>query len=251
MRLIAIATQKGGVGKTTTSIEMSYHLKKAGKKVLLIDMDSQYNATILSKAQYEGVSTIYDVIVDSDLDPREAIQHTEYVDIIPSDPALEDLVENRDLMKNLKISCLDKLHSLTEYDFVLLDCAPSIGILLYVSIYVSDEVIIPLTADILGIVGLGQLQKLVAKMQSLRKGKPTVAGILITRYRGNLVTSKQVDPMIEDLAKKLNTKVFKKRIRETAAVGKAQAIPMPVGEFEPYGDTTFDYIDFAKEIMEG
>lgn len=252
MKIIAIATQKGGVGKTTTSIELAYQLSNMGSKVLLVDCDSQYNATILCGGKWEDNVTIYDLLVDPNVNPSEGIQKTQYLDLIPSDPALEDLFENLSLQKSIAMDRLRvQLSKISDYDFCIIDCSPSIGVLLYLSLFAADSVILPVTADILGVTGMGQLKGLINKVQGATGGRPVVEGLLVTRYRGNLITTRKAMPYIVKLAEDLDTHVYHDPIKESAAVGKAQSFSTPVSVAEPYCDTSLDYKSLAKEIQEG
>ena len=159
MKIIAIANQKGGVGKTTTSVNMATVLSKLGKKTLLIDTDQQTNSTDTYRATYEGEATLYDCwLAEEKENILDCIQHTEIGDIVPGDPLLRGAETQiaRDPVAGLT-SFKKMLAPLKDYDYVLVDCPPSLGALLQAILIAADEVIIPVTADRYALQGLSQI----------------------------------------------------------------------------------------------
>ncbi len=247
MKIIAVANQKGGIGKTTTSLALAAGLQRLKKKVLLVDLDPQANASDTYRAEIEGVGTAYDLLVDGDTD---CIQHTPVGDIIAGDPNLKDAAKLLDgvsaayrLKKNIA-------SIVPEYDYVILDTPPALSVLLTNALTAADTVIIPLTSDRYGLHGLVQLNDTIKDIKEFTNPGLNVAGLLLVKYRQKTTLAKAVDETLPEYASLFGTKVFDTKIRESIEARKAQAVQSGLFEFAPYCTTARDYENFIKELLE-
>ena len=163
MKTIALANQKGGVAKTTTATALAGALQKQGQRVLLIDTDPQCNASHTYQATIDGVTTLYDVLIDG-APLTDAIQHTPVGDIVPCDPLLSGA--DAQIVKIGKEHLLRKaLADVSGYDVVMIDTTPALGILLINALTAADTVIVPLTADTYSVDGLAALMDTISQIQ--------------------------------------------------------------------------------------
>lgn len=251
MKTIVIANQKGGVGKTTTATSLASILSRQGYKVLLIDADLQGNSTDTYRAKIDSTATLYDVILDEDrILINEAIQHTEVGDIIASDPLLRkaDEVLNSDVEGLFRLQ--ESLEQLKEYDYTIVDTAPTVNSLLYNCLIAADNVIIPITADRYGLQGLSQLSETICKIQKRQNPKLKIAGLLLVRYNARTNISREVRENLIDIAKQMNTRLFDTTIRESTKMREAQALRKTLIDYAENSTTALDYKNFTKEVLE-
>lgn len=252
MRVITVANQKGGIGKTTTVTTMAGILQEKGYKVLVIDADPQRNTTAVYGAEYEGVATLYDAVAAKPLlDIHEAIQHTENGDIVASDKLMRDadIVFLQDSTNGV-YRLGDALESVQdEYDFCLIDTNPTIDRILYNALMAADEVIIPTSAAKFGIMGLGDLIETIAAVKKRNK-KLKVSGILVVAYKPGTNFEKSVREQLNEIAGQIGVKVFKTPIRTCIKVEESQAMMKPLHVYAPKCSSTLDYIDFVNEFLE-
>lgn len=250
MKIIAVANQKGGIGKTTTSMALSSILRKKGYKTLLIDTDEQCNSTDTYKAKIEDICTLYDVLLeDPQADINDAIQHTSNGDIVASDPLLEK-AENKlsgemDCFLRLKNAVKD----LKGYDFVILDTAPNLDVILKNCLLCADYVIIPTTADRYAVQGLSRLNKQIVVAKANQNKKLKVTGILLIKYSERTSLNKDVKESLEEIAKKMNTKLFNTTIRETVKVREAQTMHKNLIDYAPSSTASIDYQNLVDELL--
>lgn len=248
MKVYVIANQKGGIGKTTTATTLAGILGKK-KKTLLIDTDPQCNSSATYQAQIKNVATIYDVIVDEEhIDLEDAIQHLPNGDIVASDPLLakaEKMLDGDvDGMYRLK----DAVDNLTGYDYVVIDTAPSLNVILYNCLIAADEIIIPVTADAYSIQGMNQLFDTIAAIQKRQNNKLKVAGLLLVRYSGRSNIEKDIRLQLDELAKEKGTRLFKTAIRDCVKTKEAQERQKLLVDYAPKCNTMVDYESFVKEL---
>ena len=246
MKIIAVANQKGGIGKTTTSLALAAGLKRLRKKVLLVDLDPQANATDTYRAEIDGVGTAYDLLVDGDTD---CIQHTPVGDIIAGDPNLKDaakLLDGVSAAYRLKKSLANIV---PNYDYVILDTPPALSVLLTNALTAADTVIIPLTSDRYGLHGLVQLNETINDIKEFTNPGLNVAGLLLVKYRESTTLAKAVDETLPEYASLFGTSVFATKIRESIDARKAQAAQSELFDFSPYCTTARDYENFIKELL--
>lgn len=253
MKVIAIANQKGGVGKTTTSINVASILTHLGKKTLLIDADQQANSTDTYRAKYEGEVTLYDCWLAEASDKESignCIQHTEIGDIVAGDPLLREAESKiaKDPIAGL-LSFKNMLKDLKGYSYVIIDCPPTVGSLLQSILVASDEVIIPVTGDRYSLQGLSQIWETIENVRTGMNEKLKIAGFLLIRYNNRTKLNKDIYAALEGIAKQLKTKIFKTYIRESTKAKEALAARTTLIEYAPHSTTAEDYVAFVKEYL--
>ncbi len=254
MKIITIANQKGGIGKTTTAIAMASILNKKGKRTLLIDTDAQCNSTDVYGASTEGVATIYDVILAPEKERvaiKDAIQHTEYGDIIASDRLLVDaeatLMSDRTGGTYRLVDAIEK--EKLDYDYIIIDTNPAVNSLLYNALIASDEVIIPVTADRFGMAGLSQLVDTINEVKRRPNPKLKVAGLLLIKYKEHTTFGQTLREDLQNASKQMGTVLFNTAIRESVKVQEAQAVGKSIVDYAPKNNSTVDYVNFVNEYI--
>lgn len=248
---IAIANQKGGVGKTTTALALADGLKRIGERVLLIDTDPQRNSTRVYGAETDGVATLYDIIF-SGYSAEDCIQHTDYGDIIASDEQLQNadtqVKPSPKMYKYIKTALRE---AEKQYDYIIFDTPPRTGILLGNVLEATEEVIIPITCDVFGIQGLMDFYETVKEYQE-DNDKLNILGLLKIKYKGRQSLTRDIEEnLLPEYAKKMNTKVFRTAIRESVKCQEAQTLRQSLFEYAPKSTTAIDYNTLIDEIMEG
>ena len=244
-----IANQKGGIGKTTTATTLAGVLSKKGK-TLLIDADPQGNSTSTYQAVIEDQATLYDVMVDSDALPIEdAIQHMENGDIVASDPLLAKAGKLLDGNVEGLYRLQDALEMLDGYDYIVIDTAPSLDVVLYNCLIAADQVIIPVTADAYAMQGLSKLNDTIKAVQKRQNPRLQIAGLLLVKYAGRSKLEKNVREEIAKVADQIGTKLFSTAIRECVKTKEAQMNKKLLIDYAPNCTTMQDYCDFVEELL--
>ena len=246
--IIAVANQKGGMGKTTTALAVSQVLRMKGNRVLYCDLDPQCNGTDNYRAKIDGVGTMYDLLIHSDAD---CIQRTEMGDIIPGDPLLKDASKHLD-----GVSATYKLREGLEeisnsYDFIILDTPPALGILLQNALTAANRVVISLTSDRFGLQGLVQLNDTIREVKKYANPGLVVDGLLLVRYSDRTNLAKDIVDNLPAYAERFNTRIYNTRIRESIKAREAQAAQKSLFEWAPGSTTAQDYVDLTNEILGG
>lgn len=248
---IAVANQKGGVGKTTTALALADGLKRRGKYVLLIDTDPQRNSTQVYGAETEGVATLYDIIF-AGYSAEDCIQHTEHGHIIASDEQLQNAdtqVKPSPRMYKYIKAALKKADR--EYDYIIFDTPPRTGILLGNVLEAAQGLIVPVTCDIFGIQGLMDFYETVKEYQD-DNDELSILGLLKIKYKGRQSLTRDIEEnLLPEYAKEMNTKVFRTAIRESVKCQEAQALRISLFDYAPKSTTAIDYSALIDEIMEG
>ena len=249
MKIIAIINQKGGVGKSTAAFTLASGLKNKGYKTLCIDMDAQGNLSYTANAN-DDLLTIYDLLAE-DADINQAIQHNKNFDLIASSKALSGADGFiTDIGKEYKLK--EILESVkNNYDYIIIDTPPALGILTVNALTACDSVIIPAQADIYSLQGIEQLSKTIQPIKKYCNDKLKIDGILLTRYSPRAILSREVAEIANDLAQNLNTKVFKSTIREAIAVKESQINKQSLFDYAPNSNVTNDYLNFVNELLKG
>ena len=249
-RIITFANHKGGVGKTTTTASVGTILSKEDKKVLLIDLDAQANLTHSIAAKSSIERTIYDALIgevskeNSQL-PIYPINNN--LDIVPADLALAntDLQLSAAMARERILERLLKQVS-SQYDYILIDCPPSLGILTLNSIVASDTVIIPLVAEVLPFQGLTMIKDFIEMIKENINPNVSIGGILLTRWE-NSNLSKQIE---EGLREQREIKVYNTKIRKNIKVAEAPLECVNIVEYAPKSNGAIDYMSYTKELIE-
>ena len=247
-KIISIANQKGGVGKTTTAVNLSASLAKKNKKVLLIDTDPQGNATSGVGVDKSVQYSVYDVLVD-EIDIENTIQKTEIknLDVCPSNINLAgaevQLVSVKEREYRLK-SKLDKIKE--EYDFVIIDCPPSLGLITLNAFTASDSVLIPIQCEYYALEGLGQLINTINLVKKRMNKSLAIEGALLTMYDARTNLSNQV---VKEVKNYFDDKVYKTVIPRNVKLSEAPSYGMPICMYDARSKGAKCYDKFAKEVM--
>ena len=248
-KIISLANQKGGVGKTTTAINLSAALAKEGKKVLLVDADPQANASSGLGIDIRNLeATIYECLV-SGIDPKLAIHHTsvDNLDLIPSHidlvgAEIEMLgLEDRELLMKRILS-----HLRDQYDFILIDCSPSLGLITVNALTASDSVIIPVQAEFFALEGIAKLLNTIKIIKSKLNPQLKIEGFLVTMFDNRLRLSTQVH---DEVKKHFGSLVFNTVITRNVRLSEAPSHGLSVLDYDPSSKGAKNYAALAKEVI--
>ncbi len=247
-KVIAITNQKGGVGKTTTATALATGLKREGYKSLILDCDPQCNSTDTYRALVNGQATLYDVLVAGD-PIQEAIQHTEIGDIVAGDPLLAD-AEQKISEQGREYRLKEALEGLPDdYDFIIIDTPPNLGVLLTNGLTAANSCIIPITPERFSFQGLSELNKSIARVRKYSNPNLEIDGLLLVKYDPRRVLAKEAMKSLPEICKSLNTKCFTTFIRETEEVRKAQERRISLFAWAPDSTAAQDYEAFIDEYL--
>lgn len=255
-KVIVVANQKGGVGKTTTALVLQSMYKMAGIKSLFIDFEIQGNGTKVHQALVEDTATTYDVFIDNNVKAEEkihineAIQHTEYGDIVAHDKllAIADSMLNSNTNGNYVV--VDALEELSDdYEVVIIDTQPALNKLLIASLIAATHVIIPFTKEDFSMQGLSQLNQTIIDVKKRQNPNLIIEGLLITRVYGkNTLFGDAIMKNLDIIADRMNTKVFKSQIRESTKLKESQSLNMSLFDYDKRSTTAIDYMNFFSEL---
>lgn len=243
-KIITIANHKGGVGKTTTTASLGAILSSMGKKVLLVDLDAQANLTC-SVLKGEIGASVYESFVESS--PLPIYEVNDNLDIAPADLQLA----RADLQLAAAIareSILSRLLTpvLGNYDYILIDCPPSLGVMTLNAVTASDYVLIPMIAEVLPFNGLKMISDFISMIKAQLNPKVEILGILITRWE-NTNLAKNIEA---GLRNKLGDKVFNTKIRKNVTVAQAPLQATTIVDYDSKSNGAIDYTSFTKELLE-
>lgn len=250
-RVVSIANQKGGVGKTTTSINLGASLAAEGKRVLVIDLDPQGNATSGLGIQHRDLEgSVYDVIVnDKSIDDCTEPTAVRNLFVVPAtiDLAGAEIELVPAFSREMKLKRgIDEVKG--DYDYIIIDCPPSLGLLTVNALAASDDVIVPVQCEYYALEGLGQLLRNVKLVQANLNGGLKVRGIVLTMYDARTKLSEQVEAEVRNNS---GENVYRTVIPRTVRLSEAPSFGQPITTFDPTSRGAIAYRELAKEISNG
>lgn len=251
MKVLTLSNQKGGVAKTTTSIAIATGLFNKGFRVLAVDLDPQTNMTFACGVDTMNQDTTLFEVFKGESKVETIICKTNVgFDLIPGCLSLAsadmDFTQTgREFMLSESLKDIE-----SNYDYVVIDTPPTLGILTVNALTSSDLVIVPMNADVYSVQGLSQLDKQIRNVQKYCNPRLKIGGLLLTKYNDRQNVSKTTKEMIESVSAQLQTKVFKTFIRESVAVRESALMQCDMFKESPNSNASVDYMEFINELIE-
>ena len=247
-KIIAIANQKGGVGKTTTAVNISACLALAGKKVLLIDSDPQGNATSGVGGTKDVEKSTYDLIINKEninnVIQKCAVKNLDLcasnISLAGAEVELVSQISRETKLKEALAICIG------EYDYIIIDCPPSLGLVTINAFTAADSVLVPIQCEYYALEGLGQLMSTIDIVQKQLNKKLDIEGVVLTMYDARTKLSKQV---IDEVKKYFKTKVYKTIIPRNIRLSEAPSYGLPISLYDKRSDGAKAYEALVKEII--
>jgi len=248
-RIFAISSQKGGVGKTTTAINIAAYLSEYGYKVILIDLDAQCNCTSGVGIDYSNIDdSVYDIFI-SNKNPNKIVIDTVYknLKILPSSWKLSNAESELSFLNGKEFRLKDAIEKIEyNFDFIIIDCPASLGILTVNAFTASTRILVPVQCEFYALEGISRLMETINSVKSMFNSTLDIMGIVLTMYTGTRL-SKQV---IREINKYFPGKVFNTIIPKNVCLAEAPSIGKPIKAYEPLCKGAMAYKDLTKEILE-
>lgn len=249
-RIIAIANQKGGVGKTTTAINLSACLSEKGQKVLAIDMDPQGNMSSGLGLDKDSIDkTIYDMIIGEN-DVEEVIDHgtIDNLDILPSNVDLSAVEIELIDVDNKEFVVRDAIQKIRDnYDYIIIDCPPSLSLLTINAMTTADSVLVPIQCEYYALEGLSQLIHTVELVKERLNSTLEIEGVVFTMYDARTNLSLQV---VENVKDNLQQNIYKTIIPRNIRLAEAPSYGTPINQYDPKSAGAESYMRLAEEVIE-
>lgn len=256
MKIIAVMNQKGGVGKTTTTINLAASLATHKKRVLLVDADLQGNATaslgLLPNKQGSVLCDLFAILTSQCTFKQALLQRPVHfgtkrgvLDVVPATIALSGFDQLVRALPNKQILLKQILHDLRDYDYVLIDCPPSLGVLTINALVAAHEILIPVQPEFFGLQGLSQILDTVALLQGSLNPQLKICGVLCTRYNRRRI-HQEVASCLHD---KFGKTVFATRIAENIALAEAPSYGKTIFEYDAQSAGAYDYDVLCREML--
>lgn len=245
--VIAVANHKGGVAKTTTTLSTAFSLARRGNRVLMLDLDAQANLTLSLLKEDAEYDSIYNAI-NKGSEALPVVHVKDDLDLVPSSLNLAQLEISLTGLMEREYIISDKLKPLmTEYDYILIDCPPSLGIFTVNALVAADYVLIPTTAEVLPFKGLSSLIILINQISERMNTRLTVLGIVLTRYKGQSKLTRNIEDAITKIYGPL---VLDTHIRETVRAAEAPITRLALLEYAPTSTAARDYEALVAELLQ-
>lgn len=249
-KAIAIFNQKGGVGKTTTNINLAACLAKKGKKILVLDIDPQGNTTSGLGIEKKALKkSSYDLMIEDDINAEDVILKTgvDNLDIIPANVSLSGAEVELAIIRGREKRLKKALNQVKEkYDFIFIDCPPSLGLLTINSLTAVDSVLIPIQCEFYALEGVAQLMNTIEIVRKNLNEKLYIQGVILSMFDGRTNLSVQV---VEEVKKYFREKVYKTVIPRNVRLAEAPSYGLPIIEYDPKSKGAEAYREFADEFL--
>lgn len=254
-KIVSISNQKGGVGKTTTAINLSASVAAHGNRVLLIDADPQANATsgLGIEANIDGHST-YEIFI-SNRTLNECIKKsqvhnldiiTSNINLVAAELELVDIPSRESILKNKLNSFINDGVNQSPYDFIIIDCPPSLGLITVNALTAADSLLIPVQCEYYALEGLSQLLNTIKNVKNVFNSSLNIEGYLLTMFDSRLKLSNQIEA---ELRKFFGEKVFNTKIFRNVKIGEAPSYGKPIIMYDPSSTGAMNYMDLGKEFL--
>ncbi len=247
-RIIAISSQKGGVGKSTTAINVSAFLGNFGYKTIIVDMDPQSNSTIGLGVDYDKIDiSIYNILISND-DPNNAIRETPYnnLKILPANWKLSEAEVDLGLLNGREFRLRDTLEKIEyDYDFIVIDCPPYLGLLTINVFTAAEEIIVPMQCEYFALEGVGRLIDTIDSVREKFNERLKITGAVLTMYS----KTKLANQAVKEIRKYFAGNVFKTIIPNNIRLGEATSFGRPISDYDPGCKGALAYRDLTLEII--